>query len=229
MGRLLLAIISLMIVGYGSAAVYAVDSDPKSTNYKVIQGEFGNSSKQQTCSGSFCSKTGVGSAGGSANDSEPLLEVAVEPGPSDLGTLTAEHTATTLMSVSVRTHLSDGYTVQVVGDSPTYGGHKLKTLDTPTGSLAGAEQFGLNVVQNTSPAIGANPTDVTSGLTNLASVTADYKIPDAFMYRSGDVVARNDSASGQMKYTISMIVNIANSTPAGQYFGDFGIVVTPRY
>jgi hypothetical protein len=60
-------------------------------------------------------------------------------------------------------------------------------------------------------------------------VDEDYNTPNSFKFTSGDVVARSQAETGRTDYTISMIVNISNSTPAGHYSGDFSAVVIPDF
>lgn len=225
-----------------SSAPAVLAQSSSSSNYQVVQSEFGSGSTEETCSGNYCSMTSIGNpaAGestgtantakfGSITDSEPMLEVIVDPGESDLGTLTTETTASKTMVVRVRNYLSSGYVLQITGDPPKYGDHTLATPSTPTASDPGTEQFALNVADNTTPDVGAAPVQVPSGEFSFGVVDDDYKTPDLYMYSSGDVIARSASSSGQTDYTISMIINISNATPAGRYMGDFAAVVIPVY
>lgn len=173
--------------------------------------------------------TGSTAQFGTVTDSEPLLEVIVDPGDSNLGVLSAESTAYKTTSIRIRSYLSSGYTLQIVGNPPKYGGHTLNAPSTPTSALPGTEQFGINAVANTTPNVGADPLQVPSSQTSFGVVGDDYKTPNKFKYVSGDEVARSDSESGETNYTISMIVNVANNTPAGHYSGDFSAVVVPVY
>jgi len=213
-----------------------------SSNYQVTETQFNAGSSLQSCSGQYCAKTSigdtaVGEAEGSAvtaqfgpiTNSDPLLEVIVEAGESNLGVLTTETTATKITTVRIRNYLSGGYVLQIVGDPPKYNGHPLSTNTTPTASTKGKEQFGINLAANTSPNIGAGPVQVPSEQTSFGVVAQDYRTANLFMFNSGDVVARSTTSSGQTDYTISMIVNISSATPAGHYSGDFSAVVIPAY
>lgn len=208
----------------------------------MTETEFGASSSDPTCSGQYCARASIGSTGaGESNGSkytasfgpvtsgEPLLDVIVDQGASDLGELTTERTATKTMTVQIRNYLSEGYVLQIVGDPPKVAGHTLKTPTTPTASQPGQEQFALNAVANTTPQIGADPVQVPSNTIAFGSVLPNYRSPNLFAYSSGDTIAKSISASGQTNYTISMIVNIASSTPAGHYAGDYAAIVTPIY
>lgn len=216
----------------------------KSPNYQMTESDFTSMSSRQNCSAAYCAKASIGNmSGGNAKtpagsaafgptptvDSDPLLEVIVDPGVSNLGDLTTDRTAFKTMTVRVRTHLSSGYVLQVTGSPPKYEGHTLATPAIPTSSMMGTEQFGINAVANTDPVVGANAKQVPSSQTSFGVVNPNYNQANKFMYQSGDDVARSDSESGRTDYTISMIINVANTTPAGHFTGDFAAVVIPLY
>ncbi len=233
-------VLAVALVCFAAGTAYANTSS--STNFQVTEMEFGAGSSQQNCSGQYCATATIGEV--SANDSasahmaasfgavtpdDPLLEMIVEPGVSNLGVLGAEKTATKTSIVRIRSYLSNGYTLQIVGDPPKYQGHTLATPATPTASAMGTEQFALNVVANTVPAVGVAPEQVPSAAISFGEPHASYATPNLFKYTSGDVIALSNSASGQTNYTISMIVNVSNTTPAGHYTSDFSAVVVPTY
>ena len=231
-----------LLFASGTTLVYATSDTSSSTHYQASQLQFGSSDTSQNCSGQYCATTGLGgvtagdsssasyvSSFGPATGSEPLLEVIVEGGMTDLGTFTSSQASTKTIVVKVRNYLSSGYVVQVIGKAPTYNGHTLASLATLSSSVPGTEQFGINAVANTSPAVGADLVQVPSGQTSFGKVSADYSTPNKFMYKSGDVVASSTKSSGETDYTISMIINISNNTPAGQYASDFSAVVIPAY
>ncbi len=230
-----------MLIGIGgTTAVFAEDSS--STNYQLSESGFSSGSLDETCSDQFCARTSIGdfavgnSVGSTTNASfgpvtpnEPSLDVIVDPGESDLGVLTTERTATKTMVVRVRTYLSSGYVMQITGNPPKYGNHTLATPTTPSASAQGTEQFAINAAVNTSPSVGAAPVQIPSGDFSFGVVNADYAAANLFKYVSGDDVAHSTSESGRTDYTISMIINIAQNTPAGHYSGDFSAVVIPVY
>jgi len=91
--------LAAMAILSGIQPVYAVSPTSNSAHYQVSDTQFGSSSTSQTCSGQYCATAGVGgtNAGGDATSasygatfgpvtsSDPLLEVIVDPGVSDLG------------------------------------------------------------------------------------------------------------------------------------------------
>lgn len=221
----------------------ALAQTSKSNNFEVTEAEFGAGAAIETCSGEYCAKATIGGVadGESASenftagfgsitaDSEPMLEMLIEPGESNLGELTTDRTAHRTMVVHVRSHLAGGYIVQIVGDPPRYEDHYLASPSEPTASTPGEEQFAINLAANTTPEVGQEPLlmpaeDIISGL-----VRTKYAMPNLYAYTSGDIVAETETESSQVRYTVSMIVNVAGSTPAGHYSSDFSAVVTPVF
>jgi len=238
LGYVLLVGLTLSIAIGGATTAMAVTSS--SPHYQVTETQFG--STQKSCSGQYCAQTSIGEATDgktTANstaefqditDNEPFLDMIIEPGDSNLGVLSTERTATKTTNIKIRSYLiAGGYTVQIMGTPPKFGDHYLETPSSPTPAKAGTEQFGINVVANTSPSVGANPVQVPADQKVFGEVDDNYKVPNNFMYKADDVIARGVTDSGRTDYTLSMIVNIASSTPAGKYTGDFMVMVIPAY
>jgi len=234
-----MALAFMLSLGFvGTAAA----TQSSSTHYQVNETQFGSGSSLHDCSTSYCAKTSVGDTTvgkasstsysaqlGSNTTDEPLLEVTATGGSQDMGTLDATHTGTATTIVKVRNYLSNGYVMQVTGAPPNQGTHTLTAIwPTASTSHQGAEQFGINLVANTTPSIGANPTEVLAGL-GTGEVTDNYSTSDLFANQEGDVVAQSTSSSSEMTYTISMIINVSNVTPGGRYTGAFSAVVVPLY
>ena len=238
---MLLGLMVTSIIFGGSRSVMA---EPlyNSENYQLIETEFGGGSSLESCSDAYCARVTIGDVTdanqsrnehtatfGPISSTDPLLEVIIEPGQSNLGVLNTQNTATKTMIVKIRNYLSGGYVLQIVGDPPKYNNHTLNTPTTLTGSAPGTEQFAINAVANTLPNVGADPVQVPSGETSFGEVDEDYNFSNLFKYSSGDIVARSLTESGRTDYTISMIINIADSTPAGNYTADFAAIVVPVY
>lgn len=226
----------LLVGGVGSA--YAITSS--SNNYQLTEQQFSAGSNLDSCSTQYCAQVTIGDptaaprsnsasfTSGSTSD-EPVIEVIIEPGASNLGTLTTENTATKTTTIRIRSFLSGGYLLQIMGDPPRFEGHTLRTSSTPELSTPGKEQFGLNLVKNSLLNVGENPLQVPDDGQIFGEPTDNYKTADRFMYSDGDVVARSLLDSGRTDYTITMMVNIASTTPAGHYSGDFAAIVMPGY
>ncbi len=241
-GVLLGLLVAFLVVAHTHTALATESTSP---NYLVTETEFGSGTELDTCSGEYCARATIGDISGQGSspsytatfgtitaDSEPSLDVIIEPGQSNLGVLSTTRTASKTMAVHIRSHLAGGYMLQIVGDSPSYGDHTLATPTTATTSIQGAEQFAINAVANDLPglgALGADPVFTPSDEVDDTAVTAQYRSPNLFAYTSGDIVALTSSESSQIRYTISMIINVSAGTPAGHFTGDYSAVVTPVF
>ena len=236
-GASIMLAIALVIVS-GASSAYAVTSS--SNNYQLTETQF--SSAQKSCSGQYCTRASFGEASNGAasasatakfediTGNEPLLDMIVTPGSSNLGVLTTQATATKITSIKVRSYLiAGGYSLQIIGNAPKFGGHTLATPTVPTSSVPGTEMFGINVVANSTPNIGADPVQTPTGQQIFGKATDNYKTANKFMYQSQDAIARSQTDSGQTDYTVSMVVNISSSTPAGKYSGEFTAMLVPAY
>lgn len=235
----LAAVAALLTVSLAGTALAETSS---SENYRVTETQFGAGS-QRGCTDTYCAKASIGdnvvgrsssenysAQFGSNTTKEPLLEVITEDvGEQNLGVLDIDRTATATQSVKVRSYLSNGYIIQVAGDTPNQGTHSLAPIETPSTSHQGAEQFGINLVANENPEVGANPQQVPSSEVSFGYVTDDYSQADLFKYLNGDIVARSDRSTGETHYTMSIIMNVSNSTPSGRYNGAFSAIVVPMY
>lgn len=232
------ALLGVFVSGvYLSTQVMAQTSS--SENYQITETQFGGGSSIESCSDEYCARSSVGDQGrsssgssaelGEAEYTEPLIEIRVTSDASDLGNLSTEHTAYKTMRIQVRNYVTGGYMLQIVGNPPKYEGRSIAALSVPTVSTPGKEQFGINVVKNTTPAVGENPLLQPSEESALSLIKEDYRIPNKFKYADGDVIALSQQDTGGADYTVSMILNISSSTPAGRYSGDFAAVVIPAY
>lgn len=213
-----------------------------SETYQVTETDFSATSPRENCSGHYCARASIGDIAGQrseppgagavfspAEGEEPRLEVIVETGESNLGELSTETTATKTMVVKILNYLGEGYTLHIEGNAPKFKNHLLATPGSPVASDPGTEQFAINIAANTTPNVGAAPLQVPADQGVFGEVEDDYKTANLFKYTSGEVIARSNAESGRTDYTISMIVNISNSTPAGHYSGDFAAVVVPAF
>lgn len=235
----IVAALLLVAVCLLSGTAYAETS--QSSNYQTTETHFGPHSADGSCSGQYCSEVSIGSSGAVSPDSyspsfqtvpndKPTLDIAIDPGVSKLGVLSTDSTAYKTMTVHVRSQLSGGYTLQLVGDPPHVGKHMLATPSTPTTSQPGHEQFAVNVVANTTPSVGTDPDQIVKGGDGTGGVVApDYATANKFMYNSGDLIARSSEQSSETTYTVSMIINISGSTVPGHYGGDFQILMMPGF
>jgi hypothetical protein len=101
--------------------------------------------------------------------------------------------------------------------------HTLCAMGTDVGCLSttaspGTEQFGINLVDNSSPNIGSDPSPQPDGTFATGGAATGYATLNQFKYNAGDVIAQsNANGWGLTNYTISYIANISVLTPAGSY------------
>lgn len=238
------ALVAVLCIGQGGTA-HAGPTQSSSSNYSISEVQIGgNGSAAKDCSSSYCAQEQVGdTVDGSASSTNysaqfggdttdiPLLEVIVNGGNQDLGTLQSSATSTASFQLKIRSYLSSGYSVYISGAPPSQGEHTLKTLSSscPCTSQPGTEQFGMNLAANTTPNVGSNPVEVPSSSYSFGTATANYDQSNLFMYNNGDEIANSPTSTGETDYTLSMILNISNATPGGQYASNFTAVVVPSY
>jgi hypothetical protein len=247
---ILVGVLPLVSIGIADATVYT------STHYQVNQLLFGSGG----CLSSVCSspgysaqisvgEVGVGNTKGNAyqaysgyntNDA-PYLQFIVNSSSTSLGYLSSSSVATAIGTFSVRDYLSQGYIVETDSPPPANAFHTITALSTASLSVPGTEQFGMNLVANSIPAIGVPPVQnpssvfsfgsVTSGAPgpNGTSVAAGYSTANYFKYNSGDIIAASNQSSGETDYTISYIMNISSSTAAGAYTFNQVLIALPTY
>lgn len=141
----------------------------------------------------------------------------------NLGTLTHTKAAVGVSRFAASTNANFGYVVQVFGSTITSGNNVLPAPTTPTTSIPGTRQFGMNLRANTSPAIGEEYTGV------YGVISPDYNIPNRFVFRDGDVLASSPHISLFEVYTVTYMVNIQEFQPAGVYNTLLGYVCTATF
>lgn len=218
--------------------VYAVD--PKSNNYQFNESSIGTGGLYGASSTNYQANSSTGdiAIGNSSSDNfqvdsgtktqrDPALSFAVTSPNASFGKLSPSQASTATSTFTVSNYTSYGYVVQVYGKPPTYNGRSIAAMDVSGTSQPGIEQFGINLVANTSPvSFGANPDN---GQFGFGSVTEDYNVANRFRYISGETIAKAEKSSGETKYTISYLVNVTGLTPGGTYLSNQTLVVTGTY
>lgn len=201
------------------------DLDSSSTTYKgkLSAGELtvGN-----TASGNYKSWAGF-----NTTDVE-LLEVAVAGGLIDFGDLETNVTKYGSATFAVRNYLSSGYVIRIGGNSLTNSvntNESIAPMSVAAGSSQGTEQFGVNLRANTTPPVGADPTQAPDSTFSFGSAASGYNTVDQFKFASNDIIAESSASSGTTTYTISFIANIATNTPAGTYVGSYYMIAIPTF
>lgn len=131
----------------------------------------------------------------------------------DMGELSAEETLVAQSQMAVGTNATAGFAITVTGSPPAAGTNVIDSPPVPTSSIKGTNQFGINLVENATPAVGGNP----EGIWANAVPSPDYSVPDQYKFVSGDVIAYSPNVSLMKKFTISYIFNSREDLRPGVY------------
>jgi len=169
--------------------------------------------------------------GGYTTTNEPFIELSVNTSQVDLGVIGSSNTGTGTAEFQVRNYLSEGYIVKHYGETLTNADSATIDAMTSTGpSTQGAEQFGFNIVANTSPTtFGADPQQVPDASFSFGVAAANYNTANQYRFVSGETIASSPTSTGQTTYTLSYIANATGITGAGLYQMTHSIVVTATY
>lgn len=144
---------------------------------------------------------------------------------SDMGVLSPSSTLTAQSQLAVGTNASSGFAITANGPPPSSGSNVITALSTPSASEKGVNQFGINLVANTVPTVGAN----TEGSYTNAIVEPGYDQPNKYKYVDGDVVAESSSVNLMQKYTVSYVVNSAANLYPGVYTTTITLIASGRF
>jgi len=144
---------------------------------------------------------------------------------SNMGTLDSETTLVAKSQMAVGTNASGGFAITANGAPMSAGTSVIKSPTTPTESLPGTNQFGINLVANNAPAIGKDP----EGEWANAIASPDYGIPNQFKYIPGDVVAYSPNVSLMKKFTVSYVLNASASLRPGVYTTTMTYIASGRF
>ena len=149
--------------------------------------------------------------------------------------------------MAASTNAGAGYVITISGPTLTTG---ISTTiaamgtpgspGTPAAPALGVAQFGINLVDNgvfgpPYPDIGAGVTSAANGTNFKGQAAAGYDTVDAYLFdpAGGDTVANsfNGGAGGSdgQIFTVSYIVNVPGSQPAGDYETTLTYICTPTF
>jgi hypothetical protein len=217
-----------------------------SNNFRIDESAIGPGGNLESNSANFSTEAGqqaiggtgaVNSAstnfrgqGGSETTDDPRLSCVLNNASINFGAFSTSVTLTANATFSVLNYTSYGYNVSMIGTSPTMGSHSLANMNPATTVSTGTEQFGINLVANTSPtAFGAFPVQVPDGTFSSGDAASGYDTPNNYKFVPGDTIASAAQSSGQTDYTISYVVNVSNNTPGGTYTANHVILCTGTY
>jgi hypothetical protein len=240
--RFLSSGVLIVLVLFGSNAV-VIASQSSSPNYQVNEVFFGAGGDLNECSTTYCAKDSIGETGvgdisstnyqaqaGFNTDRTPYLQFIVNTTSVNLGILTTASATYTTATFSVKSYLAGSYTVINASPPPQNNSYTMHSLTSPTASIPGTEQFGINLVANTSPAtFGVAPLQVPGTTFSYGQVAAGYNTANLYKYVQGDTIAYSNQSSGETDYTISYIYNISSVTPGGTYTMNHVLVATSTF
>lgn len=234
-----LRVVFAVLIAICSTSSDAFAQVPQSTNYRFDESVIGSSSLEASSTNfqarSAAGDLSVGEAAsanfqveaGSQTTNDPVLSFEIPTGDITLGSFSPTSATVGTSTFSISNYTSYGYVVYISGTSPSDGAHSIDALSTNSVSQIGTEQYGINLVANTSPvSVGANPDNGDYG---FGVVSANYNTPNEFRFVSGEQIASAPESSGVTTYTITYLVNVEGLTPGGQYSADQTIVVTGTY
>lgn len=141
-----------------------------------------------------------------------------------LGTLTTSTTGSGTSSMTASTNASTGYSITASGATLTSGTNTITALASPTASSINNKQFGLNLMANATPAVGAG----VSG-TGTGTAATGYNTANSYKFVTGDTVASAALPTNSNTYTVSYIANIDGVTAAGGYSTILTYVATANF
>jgi hypothetical protein len=239
-----------LVIFFGLAGGGWALAQYSSSNYKTNEVIFGSGGDNNQSSSNYQASAAAGLLGvgrySSANyqaysgfltPNEPFLEFFIDTSSVDLGVLTTAAAGTGSANFHVRAYVNSGYTVQTMSQPPTYTtgaqSHTLAAMTSQGSSTPGTEQFGINLVHNTSPAnFGSDPSPQPNGTFATGVAASGYDTANQYKYNAGDIIAQTPAGSsgwGQTNFTISYIANIKALTQAGRYTMNHDLVVVATY
>jgi hypothetical protein len=236
MKRLRIFGLAPLLMLFLSGAAFAQYS---SNNYQANEVFFGSGGDNNQSSANYNASVSAGALGvgryNSANyqafsgfltPGEPFLELGIDSSTVDMGVVDPGTTDTGAGLFHVRAYVNSGYTVQTLSQPPSYtsGGHThtLAAMPAAAASAVGTEQFGINLVHNTSPVnFGSDPSPQPNGTFADGLAAPGYDTANQFKYVVGGTIAQTPAGTntgwGLTNYTISYIANASIITPAGRY------------
>lgn len=130
----------------------------------------------------------------------------------NLGELSTASASVATSQFSGATNDESGYTTYVHGTTMTAGNQIIPALGLPSPSSPGTSQYGINLVANTVPSVGGNPSGPGS-----ATPLPGYSTQNLFKYVSGEAIAATNLPTEFRVFTVSYIVNVSGAQPVGRY------------
>lgn len=254
LAKVIILAIAVFFPVFNLATVLAQQS---SSNYKSEEYFFGTGGELDISSTNYQAQASAGAlgvgffssanydgSGGFLTQNEVFLEMFVTGATVNFGTLDpgayssgAAQAGACSCSFTIRSYLSSQYTVVSISQPPTSEGGAVldaKATQGAPSSDPNVEEFGFNLVDNTTPNIGVNPANQPDNTFADGQAATGYQTADQFKYTVGDIIARSQASAGnpaigQTNYTISYIAKPSNNTEAGTYIMNHELVVVDTF
>lgn len=206
-----------------------IDSNSASYNARGSAGDLGNGEATSASYAAF---------GGSITPDQEYLEMNITSGSVDLGTISNTSTGIGVSTFYVRAYINGSYVVKSMNQPLKNGSYTWAAKGTLGTSTQGTEEYGINMVANTSPTngsfpagAGANPVLVPSATFANGQAATGYNTTNNYKYVAGDTIATSGSgrAWGRTDYTMTIIANASPLTPGGAFTVDEDLVVVATY
>jgi hypothetical protein len=143
-------------------------------------------------------------------------------------------TSITTSQMAASTNAGSGYSITVNGPTLTSGSNIITGMNSAAASIHGISQFGLNLKANTTsssnPAVGIEVAPASNGTNYNGRAAVGYNTVDTFKFTSTDAVANSNTLGTDAQiFTVSYIVNVPGSQPAGTYTTTLTYICTPTF
>ncbi len=128
-------------------------------------------------------------------------------------------------TLAAATNSNGGYNITYNGATLTNGGNTITAMNNQGASTKNSEQFGINLMANTTPLTGVDPSGGIGAPTNDYNDTNQFK----FVASTTTPLASAGGPSNTTTYTVSYIVNVAGSTEPITYSTTITYICTGQY
>jgi len=135
----------------------------------------------------------------------------------NMGGITDNQTAVATSQFLGATNASGGYSVSVTGTTLTSGNNTIPALSTPSPSIIGQDQFGMNLRVNDIPSFGSDPIGQIDPLSPTPVIASNYDTPNFYTFNNNDSLVSIPRPSLPVTYTVGYITNAAARQPVGVY------------
>jgi hypothetical protein len=130
----------------------------------------------------------------------------------DLGILSPQTTRFATSQYAASTNDETGCIVYLLGTTMTSGNNIIPAMSNQPANLPGTSEFGVNLRQNTNPAVGADPSGA-----GTSAPAAGYNSPDFFSFVPGSQLSSSPISTDYNRMTISYVTNVSAGQPPGVY------------